>query len=248
VASLIKLVRPLGFSANAIRLGLSRMSRKGVFKVRKVGRRSYYSLSTKGFRWMEQGRVRAFVFEPKSWDGRWRLVVYNVPEKLRVLRDRLRFKLHSLGFANLSTSLWISPYDFFSEIETFTEGKKMSRYIETFEAEYKGKRKIKELVAVVWQLDELARRYQAFIRKYSVMYARHKRPARAGRSIDLADCFGKRFCISAEYVALRLDDPMLPLELLSKDWPGIEAQRLYRKMCDSLKTPADEFVDLVLKR
>ena len=248
MASLIKLVRPLGFSANAIRLGLSRMSKHGVFRIRKMGRGSYYSLSTKGTRWMEQGRVRAFDFEHKSWDGKWRLVVYNVPEKLRVLRDKLRFKLHSLGFASLSTSLWISPYDFSSELEKFVRGKGMSRYIETFEAEYKGKRKIKELVAVVWELDELAKRYQAFINKNSVLYARHKRAVRAGRSIELADCFGQRFCLSAEYVALRLDDPMLPLELLSKSWPGIEAQRLYRKMCDSLKTPADEFVDLVLKR
>lgn len=248
VASLIKLVRPLGFSANAIRLGLSRMSRKGVFKVRKVGRRSYYSLSTKGFRWMEQGRVRAFDFEHKSWDGKWRLVVYNIPEKLRVLRDRLRFKLHSLGFANLSTSLWISPYDFFSEIETFTKGKKMSKYIETFEAEYKGKRNVKELAAIVWDLDELARRYQAFISRYSALYSRHKRLAEADRSLDLAECFGQRFCLSAEYVALRLEDPMLPLALLPKTWSGIQAQVLYRKMYNLLKAPADEFVDLVLRR
>ena len=41
VTNLVNLVRPLGFSANAIRLGLSRMSRYGVFKVRKVGRQRY---------------------------------------------------------------------------------------------------------------------------------------------------------------------------------------------------------------
>jgi phenylacetic acid degradation operon negative regulatory protein len=248
VASLIKLVRPLGFSANAIRLGLSRMFRKGVFNVRKVGRRSCYSLSTKGTRWMEQGRVRAFDFEHKPWDGKWRLVVYNIPEKLRVLRDRLRSKLHSLGFANLSTSVWISPYDFFSEIEAFTSGKKMSRYVETFEAEYKGKRKVKELVVILWELDELARRYQSFISRYATLYSRHKRAVKAGGSLDLAECFGQRFCLSAEYIALRLEDPMLPLELLPKTWSGFQAQGLYKKMYNLLKTPADEFVDMVLRR
>ena len=246
MASLIKLVRPLGFSANAIRLGLSRMSRKGVFNVRNIGRRSYYSLSAKGTRWMEQGKVRAFDVEHKPWDGKWRMVVYNIPERLRALRDRLRFKLHRLGFANMSTSLWISPYDFFSEIETFISGNKMSRYVETFEAEYMGNRNVKELVAIVWKLDELAKRYHAFVRKYKALHSRLKRDVAPGRSSYLADCFAQRFCLSVEYIALRLEDPMLPLELLPKTWPGIQAQKLHRTMCDLLKTAAAEFVDSVL--
>jgi phenylacetic acid degradation operon negative regulatory protein len=245
--NLIKLIRPLGFSANAIRLGLSRMSRYGVFRIRKVGRHSYYSLSIKGMKWMEQGRVRAFDMESKKWDGKWRLVVYNIPEQYRAFRDRLRSRLHNQGFASLSTSLWISPYDFRSELERFIRDKKMSTYVETFEARYTGQRRQKELAKIAWDVDALTKRYQSFIDEYSTLPARCERTAQEGGAMSSADCFAQRFCMTAEYVALKLEDPMLPLELLPKNWVGARAERLHDQLWKLLRPSADEFVDSVLQ-
>lgn len=245
---LIKLVRPLGFSANAIRLGLSRMSRYGVFRIRRVGRHSYYSLSTKGMKWMEQGRVRAFDMEYKEWDGKWRLVVYNIPEPHRAFRDRLRSRLHNLGFASLSASLWISPYEFRSELKRFIRDKKLSKYLETFEARYTGQRRHEELAMILWNVDALAKRYQRFIDEYSTLLVRCKRTAPEGGVMSSADCFAQRFCMTAEYVALKLEDPMLPLELLPKNWVGTRAERLHDQLWKLLRPAADEFVDSVLQK
>lgn len=248
VADLVELVRPLGLSANATRLGLSRMSRHGVFRSRKVGRHSYYSLSKKGMEWMESGRVRAFEVEHRKWDGRWRFVVYGVPEKLRSLRDKVRGRLDGLGFAPLSASVWISPHDLRSEIVRFVAQMKMTGYVEMFEAKYTGLRSAKKFANGIWDIDGLERRYRAFFDKYKNLNAMFERLAKAGTPISPAECFAERFCMTAEYVALRLEDPMLPLDLLPANWIGLRAQRLHDELWARLKRPANDFVDSVLRK
>lgn len=44
----------------------------------------------------------------EKWDGKWRLVIWDIPEKRRVVRDILRFKLKQLGFTRWQKSVWAS--------------------------------------------------------------------------------------------------------------------------------------------
>ncbi len=53
---------------------------------------------------------------PKSWDRKWRLVVFDIPEKDRLFRDILRDHLKALKFYKLQHSVFISPYPFEKEI------------------------------------------------------------------------------------------------------------------------------------
>lgn len=51
------------------------------------------------------------ILEESEWDGRWRLVSFDIPEKRRVARDLLRSKLKQLGFTRWQKSLWVSKKD-----------------------------------------------------------------------------------------------------------------------------------------
>ncbi|OGE44351.1 hypothetical protein A3B45_03670 [Candidatus Daviesbacteria bacterium RIFCSPLOWO2_01_FULL_39_12] len=44
----------------------------------------------------------------EPWDGKWRIVIWDIPEKRRVARDLLRYKLKWLGFKQLQKSVWIT--------------------------------------------------------------------------------------------------------------------------------------------
>ncbi len=44
--------------------------------------------------------------EEKEWDGRWRLVIFDVPEKHRKARNLIRFKLKEWGFKKFQASVW----------------------------------------------------------------------------------------------------------------------------------------------
>ena len=50
--------------------------------------------------------------KPKSWDGKWRIVIFDIPEEDRVFRDILRDHLKELGFYRLQNSVFISPHPF----------------------------------------------------------------------------------------------------------------------------------------
>lgn len=57
--------------------------------------------------------------KPQAWDGTWRLVIFDVPEKYRYQRDYLRDLLKGLGFFQLQKSTWITPYpipEFFASL------------------------------------------------------------------------------------------------------------------------------------
>lgn len=51
------------------------------------------------------------VERPHRWDGRWRVLVFDVPEKKRRERDVLRAMLRRLGFRYLQRSVWVYPFD-----------------------------------------------------------------------------------------------------------------------------------------
>ena len=52
-----------------------------------------------------------------KWDGKWRIVVFDVWEKTRFKRDSLRYEIQQFGFIQLQRSVWVYPY----ECETFIE-------------------------------------------------------------------------------------------------------------------------------
>ncbi len=56
-----------------------------------------------------------------KWDGRWRIVVFDIPEKIRNGRDALRAKLFSLGFHEFQKSVFVFPYECKDEVEFVVE-------------------------------------------------------------------------------------------------------------------------------
>lgn len=53
----------------------------------------------------------------QKWDGKWRIIVFDVLENRRQIRDLLRNRLKWLGFKELQKSVWIFPYNIRGEIE-----------------------------------------------------------------------------------------------------------------------------------
>ncbi len=88
----------------------------------------------------ENGKKRALIFnlenikikKPEKWDGVWRVVISDVPEKLKNLRDTLRERVLKMGFYPLQKSVFVHPFNCSEEIEFITEfynGKKFVRFI-----------------------------------------------------------------------------------------------------------------------
>ncbi len=76
------------------------------------------------------------VISAHSWDKIWRIVIFDIPEKLKKVRDTLRYHLKRLGFIKLQHSVFILPYECRNEIEYIIEFYNTRRYVRYIEARH----------------------------------------------------------------------------------------------------------------
>ena len=69
------------------------------------------SLTKKGERVMrDYERTNFHLPAPKIWDRKWRVLIFDISESKKYLRDKVRSTLIAVGFFRLQDSVWIYPY------------------------------------------------------------------------------------------------------------------------------------------
>jgi phenylacetic acid degradation operon negative regulatory protein len=248
IGSLIELLGNLGLSQQAVRSAVSRMCRAGLLKVRRVGRRSYYSLTKDGHQLLTKGAKRIFERKNSNWDGSWNIVTYSIPEQRRQARDRLRLELNWMGYGALTEATWISPYDLTKEVEELGDRLKIRGCIQVFQARNQGPTDPKKMVAMGWDLNRIHQKYASFTQKYQPKLDNHLRRRRAGETIEPSECFVERFGLIHEYRKLPFFDPDLPTELLPEDWLRPKAAALFREYHNLLADKANKYFDSVFNK
>jgi CRISPR-associated endonuclease Cas2 len=71
---------------------------------------------------------------PKKWDGKWRLVIFDIPEDDRTFRDILRNHLKELNFLKLQQSVFVSPYSYEKAISELTSLYLAEKYVRVITA------------------------------------------------------------------------------------------------------------------
>ena len=85
----------------------------------------------------EKGKTRALTYHTRyarirskgPWDGKWRIVLYDIPEDEREARDAFRDHLTELGLRKLQHSAGIHPFDCKSEVDFFVELLDIKKYV-----------------------------------------------------------------------------------------------------------------------
>lgn len=73
--------------------------------------------------------------EQKRWDGTWRIIMFDIPEKKKIARDGLTLKLIRMGCAPIQKSVFVTPYECEKEIKFIGEYFGVSKYIIFLETE-----------------------------------------------------------------------------------------------------------------
>jgi len=72
---------------------------------------------------------KAGVKKTKTWDGKWRLVMFDIPEEHRDKRGILRSLLKQKGFVQLQQSVFVNPYPFNREALDYLRKTGLIRFI-----------------------------------------------------------------------------------------------------------------------
>lgn len=94
-----------------------RLKRSGSIKIEKVNHQIYISLTAQGKKkanWLQIDNLQ--IKKPNKWDGKWRLVMFDIGELKKLYREAFRGKLKELGFVPLQKSVWMHPFDCRDEI------------------------------------------------------------------------------------------------------------------------------------
>ena len=91
-----------------VRSVASRLSQKGLVTFKN----GYYSHTAQGERVLNDWRLSRYkINHPKKWDKKWRVIISDVPEKKKRVREQARKILVAAGFKRLQDSVWVYPYD-----------------------------------------------------------------------------------------------------------------------------------------
>ncbi len=246
-SSLIKLLALLGLTPEAARLNLSRLAQQGWLQSERRGRHSLYRLTRAGRHLLQEGTQRIFEPRTRSWDKRWRVVVYSLPESKRDLRETLRRRLGWLGFGALGPGTWISPHDRRTELRSLLADLRAHRFARCFEGRSLDGNSHRELVSRCWNLGKLNKEYARFLARWEPRLRSLKKARRQKISMKGSECFVQRFWIIHEYREFVSRDPNLPRQLLPSHWQGGRAAEVFRSYRRLLTEPASRFIDKTLQ-
>ena len=99
-----------------------RLRKQGLIKIEKKGRQIFIHLTKEGKKKAGRFQINDLkIKRPKRWDGKWRIVIFDISELKKIYREAFRGKLKELGFYPLQKSVWVHAFDCQAEIELLRE-------------------------------------------------------------------------------------------------------------------------------
>ncbi len=232
VASLVRLLGPLGVAPPAVRTAISRMVRQGWLTPARVQHAAGYALTPRATRRLDDAAARVYRTGRAPWDGTWHLLVVSMPSA-RSARDRVRAGLSFLGYGPLEDTTWVSPRPH-PEADSLLAGE--GARAERFTANHDGDSGA--LISRAWDLDGLARAYLRFVDDAVLL-------AEPADGSDRA-AFVARSRLVHEWRKFLFSDPALPAALLPVDWPEAKAADYFDAEAARLLPATTRFVDRCL--
>lgn len=109
---------------------IRRLNKKRLIELEEKYDKLYIKITENG-----KGLIKNFDYDDlklpqsKNWDKKWRMVIFDVPDKKRKERRVLSKKLKNMGFYPLQESVFIYPYDCCNEIDFICEFLSISKYV-----------------------------------------------------------------------------------------------------------------------
>ena len=95
-----------GLKRNQVDQGMRNLSRRRYLEKRGDG----YVLTSRGKRWAVSRQYKYFKQRNPKWDGKWRLILFDIPVGLQQKRHSLRYRLQSINAYMVQKSVFAFPY------------------------------------------------------------------------------------------------------------------------------------------
>lgn len=107
------------------------LKKRGYIKIRKLEQKKGIMLTKKGLERVLEAKFKMSE-KKKRKDSKWQMVIFDIPEKKRKLRELFRECLRILGYKMLQQSVWVSPFDVYKETEEIVRKYSLDPYVRLF--------------------------------------------------------------------------------------------------------------------
>ncbi|MGP2439931.1 PaaX family transcriptional regulator [Streptomyces sp. JW3] len=232
IAGSVELLTLCGLDASSVRTAVSRLKQRGWLAAEtRAGVRGYRLTPTALEALAAGDEVIWHARQPADLADGWCVVNFSVPESARAKRHQLRSHLNALGFGNIGSAVWIAPARMLAAARRAIEELGLTDSCAVFVGEYVAGPRLRELVRTGWDLGEIDRQYREFLDGYGAEADRlAERAVIAG-----ADAFVGYLAVVDHWRKLPFRDPGLPSEVLTDDWSGPAAVRVFERMVATLE-------------
>jgi phenylacetic acid degradation operon negative regulatory protein len=247
VATLIRLLADLGVDEPAVRSAISRLKRRGILLPRRHEGAAGYQLSAEALAILRDGDARIFRRGRAMPADGWLLAVFSVPETERHRRHVLRSELARLGFGMVAPGVWIVPAHPGDTTAETLRRLELDSYADLFHADHLAFGDPAGKIRRWWDLDELERRYESFLRTHEPAMRRWEHiKDQSGPAGTQVEAFADYVRVLTDWRRLPYQDPGLPAELLPEDWIGIRAAEEFFALRSLLEEPARAYVQQII--
>ncbi len=107
-----------GYSKKRLKQTLKRLHKQKAIEVVETNDGQVVRITQKGFTKALKYKLDEMnIKEQKSWDKKWRIVIFDIPEGKKRLRDEFRKRLKQMGFYSLQESVFVHAYPCFDQVE-----------------------------------------------------------------------------------------------------------------------------------
>ena len=178
----------------------------------------FYRISEKGEKYFDE--TLSVLRDRGTWDKKWRLVIFDIPESNRATRDKLRRALGNIGMGILQASVWISAQDQKEKILKINQRLNLQNNLKYFEVTSSPTLN-KQIIDKAWNLPEVNLNLERFI----------KESERALKNMGTRN--GDRFKAKKlifQYALILKKDPALPDQFIQGDNLRAKAREIYLKL------------------
>ncbi|HEX5542875.1 MAG TPA: PaaX family transcriptional regulator C-terminal domain-containing protein [Micromonospora sp.] len=234
VATLVKLLSPLGIAPPAVRTAVSRMVRQGWLRPVRLPAGPGYMITPKAARRLDEAAARIYRTSRSGWDGEFDLIVIHTPTTRRH-RQRIDTHLTYLGYGRFNEQTWVAPRPAEEVDAVLTEaGVRYERFRAAHAAGTPG---ALALVRRAWDLTEIGDAYERFVAEQRELLSEV-----TTHSSD-EEAYAARFRLVHAWRTFLFRDPQLPPALLPEPWAGTSAAAFFDRHSARLRPAADRHVD-----
>ncbi|HYH02812.1 MAG TPA: PaaX family transcriptional regulator C-terminal domain-containing protein [Bacillota bacterium] len=214
IKDLVAIYKGRNYSEQYIRNCISKLKQEGYIV---SSSRSLYTITENGCSLLNSVNAKPLKYF-ETWNGQWYLVLVEIPETRRKIRDTFRTSLFQLGFGRLYQSVFISPWNYQEEVSRLIKKHQIIERVSVFYGSMLTNFITPKQAEIIWELPQLRTLYHEKEKWYRHTFLPNIKTLEQEKE-------GLKWLIEylhlgEELSDLCLKDPMLPKELLPSDWPG----------------------------